>query len=557
MVYNIHFDNFKNNYNIEILFNQNMENKDNYEDIIISLIKSELNISIEDTSSVIITRIKKGWINCSYKVDIKLTGREIVKIPNKYNDYDLNIHNKNNDHNNYVNCKETNTIDISAINFLCASELQENSYYYITLLFKLLTDFFDNKSRDRENEVLQYINSMQIKSSKRNINGNGNGNKNTNNTNDIMITRQVPQIFSTDKYTYRIEEYYYHNSSLLMKDFLDNMLIQNKVLEFYSLINTIQIGYLPNFILNPSPLIEKYSKYKNESIDKLKKLIPIVKEKNNIDYVDKFSYLINTLENPLLNNDLDAIFNNNKNIKVLTHYDVHQDNVLVNTFNSECKFIDFEHVCTASLGVDLTTTLLFLGCLFKFDFNELISGVDEYNFDDNLNNTDFNQLTISQVNEYFISTNINNNNNNNDHNGNINFNNSNKNIEVAANKSFNITRNKYFNIYLKMIYVFINKLKSESHDNKYNINTTNNSHISNNDNLINNRKLISQQLEVIENNTLKDWKNCYYYNIIETCATSIAYQARFFNEEADYNYVTTRYDWAKLMNSLLEKIEKK
>ena len=193
------------------------------------------------------------------------------------------------------------------------------------------------------------------------------------------------------------------------------------------------------------------------SINRLNELINEIDndEKPNLDYKMKFSYMKNLLEKISSKNfesKIDSIYNNPKSIKVVTHNDAHQHNVLINTEIEPviCKFIDYEHVCLSDLGEDLVTTFLFLGCLYEFDFLELLE-------------------------------------------------------------------DRYFKLFKDYFIAFMKKIE----------------------------KTIEE----------KDIWLCYLYCLCESTSSGLAFQCKFFQTDSDYNYVTTRYKWALLLDNILSKID--
>ena len=158
-------------------------------------------------------------------------------------------------------------------------------------------------------------------------------------------------------------------------------------------------------------ITKDFKLYNSKSISNIEN---ILKEKSlSEEYKAHFSLMKDFLSDKKLEEYLTLSFiNNTTNIKVLSHSDLHQHNVMIR--KNECFFIDFEHVCYASLGSDLIKSLLFLESyekefnIQKFDdeYFKLFNAYVKYFYEENpsFERTDFRQKKLfNDLKERFAS----------------------------------------------------------------------------------------------------------------------------------------------------------
>ena len=344
----------------------------------------------------------------------------------------------------------------------------------------------------------------------------------------------VPYIYFNDIYNYRIEEYFDNtleecnnksslsfNFDLLFNPKYTNA--KNAIFEYINIINNLDIIKLKldNSLKYFTAYEFKLKDILNESLINIKCIINSCKNITNIE--NKYSSFINYyleflhsfLENKSIYQYLNTLFDSYKNAKnqinnvkkVISHCDLHQNNILFSKNSNYDKFkikiIDFENSCIATLGIDIIRSILFLGCSSydSFTNNNFV----------NINQNSFNFLDI-------------------------------------------LDNSCYFYLYVEYILFFIFKNKDNYKNYLNSICSTVCS-----DNMSLTEIIKELNILAINNNKCKelisnlkiDYINC----IIEASTIGVIHDCRYITFDAT-SFIMTRYQWAKLSISAYELLKK-
>lgn len=315
-------------------------------------------ISNNIISKISFSKTKHGWINNSYITDIHFNEKIKIIITNTSSSTTVfSVKSTDNTDNAYSSSisyiLEINQTHLYLLNY----NQQQRS---VRIMSKILSDFFDFSRRVFEYCILNkisYLNNSQEEGKSRIV---------------------VPHIFSTDVFTYRLEAYFDNTQEEFKLKNLYNNKYKVKLFEFYKEINSLDIEQV--FTIDKGDIREDIDKYmkKIEIITdwEIQRRLSISKLDMNIKKLEPdsenfkiFTDLKSFFEFSKLEYYLNLSSNNKNNIKVISHTDLHQSNILTNT-NDELFFIDFEQCSVANLGSDFIRTLLFLASyesVFNFE----------------------------------------------------------------------------------------------------------------------------------------------------------------------------------------------